>query len=553
MRRAARAGRSVLADEAERVIDGMMAGPLPDVVARSAAEHEVIDRVVAEVLESPTLARWLESDEAMRLVEPAAERVLRSPAFRDAVFEIVASPELRRALTQQTSGFGADLAASVRRRAERGDAESERRVHRLFRLAYPSPLHRTNAGFATRGMALVVDAVLVQLLFLIATGSIAVVMSLVGSPFSGWSGRGAVTAAWLLVTSAYFVGFWNVGQTPGMRLMRLRVVTLDGRNLSPLRALLRFFGLLVAIVPACAGLALVLVDGRRRALQDMLARTVVLYDRGLDAPVDPVRAVVARDGDGPAPAARLRHTTTEVDGVHMHAVVGGRGAPVVLVHGFGVSGTYMLPLARVLATSCRVYVPDLPGQGRSGAPSGEWGIGEMANALGRWLEETEVQRPVVVANSLGCQVVTELAVREPRALGPLVLVGPTMDPERRDARRQAFSVMRDSVREPASLLALAARGNARTDIRPLLAAARAALGDRIEERLPSIAQPTVVVYGEDDGFVGRPWMDRVVELMPDARLVAVPREPHAVHYTRPALVAEVVLDLLRPAPVALAV
>jgi pimeloyl-ACP methyl ester carboxylesterase len=213
----------------------------------------------------------------------------------------------------------------------------------------------------------------------------------------------------------------------------------------------------------------------------------------------------------------------------------------------------MLPLARLLARSCRVYVPDLPGQGRSGAPRGPWGIGEMAVALGRWLDEAQVSRPLVVANSLGCQVVTELAVRKPHALGPLVLVGPTMDPARRDARRQAFSMLRDSAREPASLLALAARGNARTDIRPLLSTARAALADRIEERLPLIAQPAVVVYGEEDGFVGRQWVERVAELLPNGRLVAVPHEPHAVHYTRPALVADVVLDLLRPEPVALAV
>ena len=38
-------------------------------------------------------------------------------------------------------------------------------------------------------------------------------------------------------------------------------------------------------------------------------------------------------------------------------------APVVLVHGWGVSGSYFIPLAERLAGSFDVYLPDLPGHG----------------------------------------------------------------------------------------------------------------------------------------------------------------------------------------------
>src|SRR2546422_623561 len=56
---------------------------------------------------------------------------------------------------------------------------------------------------------------------------------------------------------------------------------------------------------------------------------------------------------------------SDVLGSRMHAVVVGEGAPVVLVHGFGVSGAYMLPLAQALGYSVSAFVPDLPGQGKS--------------------------------------------------------------------------------------------------------------------------------------------------------------------------------------------
>jgi 2-hydroxy-6-oxonona-2,4-dienedioate hydrolase len=217
----------------------------------------------------------------------------------------------------------------------------------------------------------------------------------------------------------------------------------------------------------------------------------------------------------------------------LHVVTGGVGSPVVLVHGFGVSGAYLLPLARVLAASHRVFVPDLP----------RGTIAETADVLGRLLDRAEMEVPAAVANSLGCQVVTELAVRRPGRLGPLVLVGPTIEPTRRAARHQLLGLLRDARHEPFSLISLATHDVA-AELGPLLRSVRAALDDRLEERLPLIEQPTVIVYGEADGFVSREWAEQTAQLLPEGRLVTIPGEPHAVHYTRPDLVAAILEGIL---------
>lgn len=234
----------------------------------------------------------------------------------------------------------------------------------------------------------------------------------------------------------------------------------------------------------------------------------------------------------------------DVAGARMHARELGDGPPVVLLHGYGVSGTYMLPLARQLAGDYRVLVPELPGQGASEPRPGLRSVPELADAFAAWLDAAELDRPAAVANSLGCQIVTELAAREPERLGPLVLVGPTVDPARRGGRHQLFAALRDSAQEPLQLVAIAAADDLGVGLRRLVATARAALDDRIEDRLALVQQPTVVVRGGADPFVGADWAERVASLLPDGRLVVVPGEPHAVHFTRPDVVARVVREFL---------
>jgi len=239
----------------------------------------------------------------------------------------------------------------------------------------------------------------------------------------------------------------------------------------------------------------------------------------------------------------LRSSFQELDGCRIHCVSGGEGPPVILVHGYGVSGAYMLPLAEALSRSFSVLIPDLPGSGKSDRPKETLGIGELAALLGQLVDARDISMPITVANSFGCQIVTALAVARPDALGPLVLVGPTVDPTRRSGRRQLFSALRALTREPESVVLESVRRTTAHDAFGLAATARVILTDRIEERLPSIRQPAVVVVGERDAFVDAAWGRRATDLLPHGRLVVVPDEPHAVHFTRPKLIADLVAAL----------
>jgi uncharacterized RDD family membrane protein YckC len=66
--------------------------------------------------------------------------------------------------------------------------------------------------------------------------------------------------------------------------MGIRVVDGSGAPLRPLRAAVRLAGTVLCVLTWGAGFLLVLVDDRRRGLQDVLAGTAVVRDRELGAP-----------------------------------------------------------------------------------------------------------------------------------------------------------------------------------------------------------------------------------------------------------------------------
>jgi uncharacterized RDD family membrane protein YckC len=134
------------------------------------------------------------------------------------------------------------------------------------------------AGVATRAVALAIDAALAQAIVFTGGAVLALVGSLVGEVRLDTLARVLAAVAWLAVVATYFVLFWTTaGQTPGMRLMGVRLTTADGGYPSVARSLVRVVGLGLAIVPLFLGFVPALVDARRRALQDFLAGTVVLY------------------------------------------------------------------------------------------------------------------------------------------------------------------------------------------------------------------------------------------------------------------------------------
>jgi 2-hydroxy-6-oxonona-2,4-dienedioate hydrolase len=246
---------------------------------------------------------------------------------------------------------------------------------------------------------------------------------------------------------------------------------------------------------------------------------------------------------------RLSSEWIRAEGLLMHARVSvdptpSSSLPLVLVHGIGVASRFMVPVAELLAPYHRVYAPDLPGFGKSEKPAHALSLVELTDALAWWMREIGLESAAFLGNSFGCQIVADLALRYPELVERVVLQGPTMDPRARTARQQLIRWLRNSRQEPLSHGLISAREYPRCGFRRLIKTFRYALEDRIEEKLPHVRVPALVVRGSRDPIVPQRWAEEATRLLPMGRLAVIPGAPHTVVYDAPLDLARVVRPFL---------
>jgi uncharacterized RDD family membrane protein YckC len=144
------------------------------------------------------------------------------------------------------------------------------------------------AGFVTRLVAFVIDQVIIATILSFLSAIVGVLFQ--SFRLGQFLGTGDLTlqlaliplgAAGFILGLFYYVGFWLLaGQTPGKAFLGLVVIRADGRPLRPWAAIVRWLGYWLSGI-LFLGYLWILIDNRRQAWHDKLARTLVVH-RGLD-------------------------------------------------------------------------------------------------------------------------------------------------------------------------------------------------------------------------------------------------------------------------------
>jgi uncharacterized RDD family membrane protein YckC len=250
---------AVESEAVERAMARVLQGPIVEEAVQGALESEAVKRALVEAMDS-------------ELVDEVWKRLLASEEVQQLVERIAEAPEVRAAISAQGAGLLEDIGRTIGKLARRLDDSFERVARNIFfRSQRPAPTD--HAGVVSRGLAMVIDGVFVNLCF---TAAIALV-TLVDNAFGGGADGGSTFAiavgstAWVSISAVYLVGFWSLaGQTPGMRFLGVR---LSERRLPLGRSIKRLIGLGLSVVTFGIGFLGVVFGAQRRGWEDRFSRS----------------------------------------------------------------------------------------------------------------------------------------------------------------------------------------------------------------------------------------------------------------------------------------
>ncbi|PJF40429.1 MAG: alpha/beta hydrolase [Chloroflexi bacterium] len=112
-----------------------------------------------------------------------------------------------------------------------------------------------------------------------------------------------------------------------------------------------------------------------------------------------------------------------IHNVDTHFVIIGEGQPVLVLHGWGANIDLMLPLADGLAArGFRVYIPDLPGFGKSELPPGTWSIHDYVTHIREFMSYHHLESIHLVGHSFGGRISLVLGAEQPQLINKMVLI-----------------------------------------------------------------------------------------------------------------------------------
>ena len=111
-----------------------------------------------------------------------------------------------------------------------------------------------------------------------------------------------------------------------------------------------------------------------------------------------------------------------VNGVRLHYLLGGKGNPVVLLHGYAETGHMWRPIMPLLAQRHTVIVPDLRGAGGSAKPPAGYDKKNMAVDIHDLTSSLGLDRVRIVGHDIGLMVAYAYAAQFPQAAERVVLM-----------------------------------------------------------------------------------------------------------------------------------
>ncbi len=247
-------------------------------------------------------------------------------------------------------------------------------------------------------------------------------------------------------------------------------------------------------------------------------------------------------------ASGLKKITVPTSVGPQTAFVGGSGPLLVLIHGAGDHAGTWAAAAKDLVKDHTLLIPDLAGHGESAPPTGPIETAQIYAGLVAVIASQAQGQPVtLVGNSLGAWMAMILAGRQPETVARVIAVngGPLpgssthvrLLPANRQEARETMAQLRDATSRPIPDYVLDDLvRTAKTGPLARFAGTALSMGAWLltEEQLRELGQPVRLVWGAADQLMPLDYAQRMLNVLPDAKLLPVERSGHVPQMEAPA-------------------
>ncbi len=259
-------------------------------------------------------------------------------------------------------------------------------------------------------------------------------------------------------------------------------------------------------------------------------------------------------------------TFMNFQGHQTYVIDKGSGSTIMLIHGLGADSSRFQNNIDVLAQSHRVIAIDLLGFGRSDKPDIAYHIQLFVEQIKAVLDDRAIDKVTLIGNSMGALVSLQFVKQNPERVNGLVLVAPAFVfglPAEVSAEKLARAAAPSTQDEMTQYLdriyhRVVSNETIQTELRYKQSIGDSKTIQRVAESLganldvftpqsiASITTPTLLIHGESDGVVPVSLSQKLVELMPDARLVEFSKSGHWPQLEQADMFNEHVLDFVLP-------
>lgn len=229
-------------------------------------------------------------------------------------------------------------------------------------------------------------------------------------------------------------------------------------------------------------------------------------------------------------ASELTEGFATVEGLKIHYLRGGSGPPLILLHGFTLTGEQWEPFVPELAQRFTLIIPDLPGHGASDRLPSPFSCQRTADLMFGLLDQLGIRRVRGIGHSAGAVTLLHMAARQPERLEAMALVA--------GAHRLALAG-----REELAGLSYAAQDDDSRDLYLRLHPGGQSQAEFLFQELNSLADnyrdfsfspeylatlktPTLLMWGDRDPYFPLEFALEMYRAIPAALLWVVPGQGH---------------------------